>query len=289
MNTNVNAIDTHTHFYDPNREEGVPWPSPEDAELYRTVLPDEFVTLSAPLGVGGTVVVEASSRLEDNRWILDLAAENPAIVGFMGNLDIDDPRFIAHLDRFSPHPLYCGIRLGTRAVSGSDAEHVVGCLKELSRRDLALDLIVGAKDLIHAAALASQVPDLRIILDHVGGAAIDGGKPDPEWVEGMSRLSDCANLTCKVSALAEGANERPAPGNLAFYRPTLDVLWRLYGSERLIYGSNWPVSAKAAPYETVFRIAYTYFEPKGTEVINRVFRQNALGFYRCAEPPAGAR
>src|SRR5262245_55089403 len=65
-------IDTHTHFYDPTRPQGVPWPPKSDGLLYRPVYPDEFRKLAAPHGVSGTVVVEASPWLEDNQWVLDL-------------------------------------------------------------------------------------------------------------------------------------------------------------------------------------------------------------------------
>ena len=69
-------IDTHTHFYDPTRPQGVPWPPKENQLLYRTVLPADAQALAAPVGVTGTVVVEASAWLEDNQWILDLAAND---------------------------------------------------------------------------------------------------------------------------------------------------------------------------------------------------------------------
>ena len=279
----VNTIDTHTHFYDPARDGGVPWPSPRDEELYRTVLPDEFVALAEPLGITGTIVVEASSWLEDNAWILELAADNPVIVGFVGNLDVEDPRFSDHLARFAPHRLYCGIRLETSAVRSDDIDRVVGRLDELQDRDLALDLIVGAADLTAAAGLASRVPGLRIILNHVGGASIDGGKPDPEWVAGMKCMADCSNVSCKVSGMVEGAVIRPAPAEIEYYRPTLEVLWRLFGPQRLIFGNNWPVSASAAMYETVFRITHDYFEAMGDEALRRVFRENALAVYRCID------
>src|SRR5947209_6291608 len=74
-------IDTHTHFYDPMRPQGVPWPPKEDKLLYRRVLPEHFQNLTKSQHVTGTVVVEASAWVEDNDWILDLAAKNPIIVG----------------------------------------------------------------------------------------------------------------------------------------------------------------------------------------------------------------
>ena len=80
----------------PTRPQGVPWPSTNDKILYRTVLPAEFVELSAKHGVVGTVVVEASPWLEDNQWILDQAKDNPIVVGFVGNLAAGSPEFAAH-------------------------------------------------------------------------------------------------------------------------------------------------------------------------------------------------
>ena len=92
-------IDTHTHFYDPTRPEGVPWPNPDDDVLYRKVMPEDYKALAVPEGAIGTVVVEASKWLEDNQWILDLAADEPFIVGFVGHLEPDDANFEGSLDK----------------------------------------------------------------------------------------------------------------------------------------------------------------------------------------------
>src|ERR1041385_4920670 len=103
-------IDTHTHFYDPTRPQGVPWPEPTDELLYRRVLPEDYKALAVPEGVTGTVVVEASQWVEDNDWILGLAAEEPFIVGFVGNLQPGAEGFGENLDRFAANPLFRGIR-----------------------------------------------------------------------------------------------------------------------------------------------------------------------------------
>src|SRR3954469_15875 len=72
-NISPTIIDTHTHFYDPTRPQGVPWPDKNDKILYRRVRPEDYRALPKPVPVQGTVVVEASAWLEDNQWILDLA------------------------------------------------------------------------------------------------------------------------------------------------------------------------------------------------------------------------
>ena len=94
-------VDTHTHFYDPTRPEGVPWPDPNDALLYRKVMPAEYRKLAEPHGVRGTVVVEASPWVEDNQWLLDLAAREPFILGIVGNLDPLAADFATNLARFA--------------------------------------------------------------------------------------------------------------------------------------------------------------------------------------------
>jgi len=88
----------------------VPWPAKTDTVLYKPALPERYSKIAAPLGIKGAIEVEASPRLEDNQWVLDLAAWNPIIVGTVGNLEPGTPDFRKHLDRFHRNPLFRGIR-----------------------------------------------------------------------------------------------------------------------------------------------------------------------------------
>lgn len=103
------VIDTHTHFYDPSRPAGVSWPPRDDRLLHRTVLPRNYLALSVPRPVTGTVVVEASPWVEDNQWVLDLAARESWIVGVVGNLPVGTKAFAGHLKRFAPLAVVQGI------------------------------------------------------------------------------------------------------------------------------------------------------------------------------------
>src|SRR6478609_554231 len=103
------VVDTHTHFYDPTRPQGVPWPAKDDAFLYRRVMPAEYEALARPLSIAGTVVVEASPWPEDNQFILDLAAKDSFIVGLCGNLMPGTPEFRQHFDRFKSNRLFRGV------------------------------------------------------------------------------------------------------------------------------------------------------------------------------------
>lgn len=276
-------IDTHTHFYDPTRPEGVPWPGKNDKFLYRPVLPEEYQQLTKPLGVVGTVVVEASPRLEDNQWVLDLAARNPFIVGLVGHLSPGTEDFKQHLKRFAANPRFRGIRVGHSDVKQGLSETLF--LKDIQRmveHDLELDINGGPDMLPDIAKLSKAVPKLRIVINHVANVRIDGKSPPTAWVDGMKACAAAENVFCKVSALVEGAfrEGEETPSDVHFYQPVLDTVWNCFGADRLIYGSNWPVSARCAPYRQVQQIVSDYFRAKGREAYEKYFWRNALAAYK---------
>lgn len=237
-----------------------------------------------PEGVTGTVVVEASSWLEDNQWILDLAAKEPFIVGYVGNLRLGAEDFQANLERFAANPLFRGLRASGAAIRELVRSGQFGDLELLAAKDLELDLLLGPAELPAVCELAERIPDLRLVLDHVAGVRIDGRAPDSAWVEGIRQVARHPNVYCKVSGLPEQTGQRPAPTNLDFYLPTLEVLWQAFGEERLIYGSNWPVCEPFASYATVQRLARAYFERKGAEASEKCFWKNAQAVYRFMTP-----
>lgn len=276
-------IDTHTHFYDPQRPQGVPWPPRENQLLYRTVMPDDAKAVSQPHGVTGTIVVEASPWVEDNQWILDLAEEEPFILGLIGHLIPDSPDFATNLRRFADHPRFLGIRLGPGRTDDCDEATLHGALKSLEEHDLTLELMSYPERLEADLRVPRNFPGLRIVLDHVAHVAMTGEAPDPQWVAGMQAMAEHPNVYCKVSGMVERAATKPAPEDPAFYVPTLDVLWNAFGPDRLIYGSNWPVCAMAAPYETVFRIVQSFFSKKPDGTTEKVFAENSREAYRWTE------
>lgn len=273
-------IDTHTHFYDPSRPQGVPWPA-KGTQLYRTVLPADWLRVASPHGCRETVVVEASPWLEDNQWILDLADKETSIIGVVGHLDPGEA-FDGHLRRFARHRLFRGVRWsGGLLLNPSQHDAVLAGARLLAAHGLELDLNGPAKALPAIASLAAEVPDLRIVINHLGAPG-DPKTLHPEWRPAVIAAARHQNVFMKVSALVEqvpGA-QRNAPRETAYYQPILDHLWEHFGPERLIYGSNWPVSDKGGSYDTVIGIVSEYFSTKGTEASERYFWKNALAAYR---------
>jgi L-fuconolactonase len=281
-------IDTHTHFYDPTREGGVPWPSKDDKLLYRPVLPKHFREVAVPLGVTGTVVVEASPLVEDNQWLLDLAQDEPLIVGIVGRLLPGSEDFGKHLERFAKNPLFRGIRVNHADLKrGLEDARFLKDLQRLADVDLELDLN-GGPELPHDVARAAKnAKSLRIVINHCANLNVDGQPPPSDWLTGMKAAAGHANVWCKVSALVEGAGRggQEAPKDAGYYRPVLDALWQTFGEDRLIYGSNWPVSQRFGSYETVFTLVSEYFGTKGAKQAEKFFAGNAMAAYKWRKRP----
>lgn len=253
-------VDTHTHFYDPTRPQGVPWPSPTEKSLYRRVLPPEFVALARPHGVTATIVVEASPWLEDNQWVLDLATEHRVIAGLVGHLNPGQAGFREHLARFRKNSLFLGIRLGGGALTqGLFSPPFLEDLRQVAGAGLQVDLLGGPAMLEAVARLARAVPDLRIVIDHMPFDALGG--------PALTALHEHSRVYAKVSGrTADTAG--------------LDELWRVFGPDRLIYGSNWPVSDRVAPYARIFSTVHSYFASKGDAALRKFLWDNALAAYR---------
>lgn len=281
------VIDTHVHFYDPTRPQGVPWPA-KNSPLYRTVLPDDWAKVALPVGVTDVLIVEASEWVEDNQWTLDLAAKEKRIVGVAGNLDPLSPEFAANLKRFSSNPLFRGIRNRRPNATLSnivDSPEFLASMKLMADAGLELDVnFGGGKGLDGVSKLATALPDLRIIIDHVGGSG-DPRQLKDEWKTGMKVAGKLPNVWCKISALVEQTKDPygQAPRETDFYRPILDHVYESFGDDRVVYASNWPVSDKGAPYDALFRIVKEYFTAKGRDVCEKFFWKNSLAAYRWIE------
>lgn len=277
-------IDCHTHFYDPTRPEGIPWPGKE-TPLYRTVLPKHLRELKQFRRVTGTVIVEASPRVEDNAWLLDLAKQDPFVVGIVGHLVPGTAEFASYVKRFATDPLFRGIRVSSKVVDELIAAESFEDLKLLADNDLALDVNGGPDSPAVVAKLASHLPTLRIVQNHIGNVQITSDAPPENWQAGIQTAARNPNVFCKISALVEGAarDGRKAPDDLSFYKPYIDVVWDSFGDDRVVFGSNWPVSEGAADYYKLQRLVMEYAFAKGDEATAKFCSLNAKRAYKWVE------
>ena len=207
----IGIIDTHIHLYDPTRAAGVDWPPSSDKILYRPVLPLHYDAICQTNGIGATVIVEASSRVEDNQWVLDLVKHNPdRYAAVVGNLPIGSDEFGDLLERFSKDPRYVGIRMRDRP--GGDAfftEAVWRDLALLSEKGLVLDVLMANFSLEDVIAVAERIPKLKILINHLTGLMITGKPADDAWADMVKQAAKHDNVYCKVSGIFQRSGQSP--------------------------------------------------------------------------------
>jgi predicted TIM-barrel fold metal-dependent hydrolase len=278
-------IDCHIHLFDPSRPQGVPWPSKENAVLYKPALLDRYRKIAVPLGIAGAIELEASPWVADNQWVLDLVAKDKLIVGTIGNLEPDKPEFRHQLEEFSKNPLFRGIRYGnlwnrdfTAAIG--KPEFIAG-VKALAGADLMMDTANPNPRLIaDVVRLTDKVPTLRIVIDHLPRLA----KPSQPaalkaYLADLQELGKRPQVYVKVSGVVQRIDGR-VPEDLAPYKAIIDEIWDIFGEDRLIYGSDWPNSDLWAEYPVELKVVREYFAGKGHAAEEKYFWKNSLKAYK---------
>ena len=278
-------IDCHVHLYSLARPEGITWIKKDNAHLFKDHLPADFRAVAEANGVTGVVLVQAGQSIPDNQWNLDITANDKQLyVGVVGNLSqvIGTPEFAPLFAKLCEDPRYLGYRLSGRPANGFD-DAFYRDLEATAKAGKSVDFLLGGYTLKEVAAVAERVPNLRIIVDHFGGVQLDGKPLAPEWIADFRAVAKHPNVLCKVSALFGRVAEQPAPKDLAFYKPVMDLAFECYGEDRLVYGSDWPVTKTTGEYADVLKLTREFFEPKGAAVCEKLFHLNAEKFY--AIPP----
>ncbi|GGG71103.1 amidohydrolase family protein [Edaphobacter dinghuensis] len=283
--TPIPIIDAHIHLFDPSRPGGIPWPEPSDSVIYKPALPDRYERITAPLGVVGAIAVEASPLLSDNDWVLQVAAKNPVIVGVVGDLIPGAPDYAKELERLHTNPLFVGIRYGNlwKRDLGLDSKNpgFISGLKLVSEYGLELDSANPDNNLIRAIVeVSDQVPELRIVIDHLPAAPIP--PPGAARNEYWSHLRHCAsnpNIFIKLSEIPVrvGKDVQKDP---AYYRERLDDIWNLFGEDRILYGSDWPNSDHLATYADTLALVRGYVMQKGNAACQKFFWKNSIAAYK---------
>jgi L-fuconolactonase len=278
----VTILDAHVHFIDPDRPGGIPFPDPSDP-LYRRKLPRHLRAAAGLLGVTGAIAIEWSDRPADNQWLLDLAADDPFVVGVVGNLAPGTPGFAARLQHYSRNKRFVGIRCGTpwSPIALADAQFRTD-VRALADAGLALDVVQvgggGVDLLLTLVALLERIPELRIVIDHLPFPRPDDLAARGTFRRALGSLAKHAQVYVKVSNVLPRSG--PVSNDPDVYTTSLDELFALFGPDRVMYGSNWPVSGRIAPYPAALGIAETYVSRYRSAIADRFFEGNARSAYR---------
>jgi L-fuconolactonase len=276
-------IDTHIHLFDSSRPQGVPYGAGRPPAL-----PEVYRFIAEPLGVVGAIEIEASPWVEDNLWVLDVSQKDPMMVGAIGNLEPDKPEFSSYLERYHRHPLFRGIRYGNlwgRNLTDmvKKPEFVAG-VRELAAADLTFDTANPRPDLMESVVrLTDQVPDLRVVLDHLPNMmALDDASTRPA-VEASLRELAKRNVFAKISAVPRRADGQVVTDPAA-YKSRLDLLFGIFGEDRVVFGSDWPNSAgNWVSFDVALSIVRQYFDEKSQTLAEKYFWKNSVAAYKWAK------
>lgn len=246
-------IDAHQHFWNYSTAE-YPWIGAGMERLARDYSPADLATVAEPLGVAGSVAVQARQSLEESRWLLHLADEHPFIRGVVGWVDLRNERVAEEIAILAQHEKFVGARHvvqdepDPRFLLG---ESFVRGLRHLHPFGLAYDLLIYPHQVPAAVELAGLLPEQTFILDHLAKPRIKAGEI-AEWRRDIEALARHANVACKLSGLVTEAAWRQ--WKRADFTPFLDVALDAFGPERLMFGSDWPVCLLSGEYADVVGI-----------------------------------
>jgi len=272
-------IDAHQHFwrYKPG-EYG--WIDDSMASLRRDFEPADLKLEMDAAGFHGSVAVQARQSLEETRWLLELAASSPLVLGVVGWVDLRSPDVRKQLQAFAGNAKLAGVRHvlqgepDDRFMLRPDFLRGIGALEEF---DLAYDILIYPRHLPVAAEFIRQFPRQRFVLDHLAKPCIKAGTIQP-WEAGMRDLARFPNVLCKLSGMvteADWQNWKPEQ-----MKPYLDVALDCFGPERLMIGSDWPVCTVAASYSRTMNIVLDYLGEHSLDAREAVLGGNAARFWK---------
>lgn len=240
-------IDAHHHLWDVSR--GYTWLEADSLEpIRRTFTMADLRPSLAATGVSRTILVEAGrGDAEEVNEFLAIAQESPEIAGVVGWCDLANPQL-------PESPLLVGARSQVQAEKDPrylGRRDVRKGLRKIEAAGLAFDLVVRVDQLKSAADAAASLPGLTFVLDHLGKPSIrDGERGLAAWRETVKPLADLPNVYAKLSGLVTEADW--AQWRAADLYPFVSTALDMFGPDRLMFGSDWPVCLLAASYEQVF-------------------------------------
>jgi len=263
-------IDAHHHLwqFNPIRDT---WIDDTMKILRRDYLPEHLAPLLSENSIDGTVAIQAAQSESETEFLLDLASKYEFIKGVSGWVDLSAENVAERLAFFSQNELFKGVRHIVQDEPDDfllrpDFQKGVG---ELSRFGLTYDILIYQHQLPAAIQLVRQFPDQKFVLNHVG-------KPktmeeiDREWKCNIHELAKSRNVLCKISGSVWSKRD---------YIQVLDEVLSAFGTERVMYGSDWPVCLLTTNYKESVSNAEKYIATLSKDEQAGIMGGNATEFY----------
>lgn len=271
-------IDAHQHFwhFDPIRDS---WINDSMKVIQRDFSPEDLLSHLMSKKIDGSIAVQADESPQETQYLLELSNKHTWIKKVVGWVDLSAKDIEAQLERYQEEKNLAGFRKILQALppSAMEEKSFLNGIRLLSKYQFTYDILIFPKHLKATIELVKKFPDQAFIVDHLAKPDIKNGEFE-SWAKDIKVLSSNPNLYCKVSGMVTEADWKG--WKKEEFKPYLDHITNCFGTERLVYGSDWPVCLLAASYNDVFDLAWDYFETFSGDEKAGIFGENACKFYR---------
>ena len=270
-------IDSHQHFWNFDRQRDS-WITDDMVRIQQDFSPADLQPLLQQHHFDGCVAVQADASQTETDFLLSLAEEHAFIKGVVGWLDVCSDSIEDLLAHYSLNKNFKGVRYilqgqpeGT--MFRKDFQRGIAAMEPY---DLAYDILIYPNQLEEAIGFVAAFPKQKFILDHCAKPYVKSGKIK-QWQDQMVRLAGFDNVACKVSGLTTEADWNNWKNSTI--HPYLDVVFNAFGSKRLLYGSDWPVSLLAGSYATTVNLIEDYVSKFSKIEQQQIMGVNAKEWY----------
>ena len=275
----VVKIDAHQHFwqFDPQRDS---WITDEMAVLKHDFAPADLKQIYQEHSIAGCVAVQADQSLFENDYLLNFANNNDFIKGVVGWVDLQHESLEELLAMYASIHKMKGFR---HVLQGEQNRAVMlepafkRGISYLEKYGFSYDILIYPDQLSFTAELVAAFPNQRFVVDHIAKPEIKS-KNIEGWKTGIRQLAEYDNVYCKVSGLiteADWITWQPDD-----FVPYLDIVFEAFGTNRLMYGSDWPVCNLAGGYKGVINVVENYTDQLSKNEKALFWGQNAIKFYQ---------
>jgi L-fuconolactonase len=275
-------IDTHQHLWNLEKV-AYPWLVPEYGPIYRTFEAPELEPQLRAVGVDKTVLVQSMDSFDDTNYMLDVAAHFNWVAGVVGWVPLLQPDEAARkLEHHRAHtPVFKGMRHLIHTEANPDwvvQEVVIESLRVLASMGYTFDVVaVFPNHLRHVPTLSAQIPDLRIVIDHLAKPPYPNPADMAVWREQIAAAAENPNVYAKISGLNTAVGK--ADWSAEDLQPAIDFALEAFGTHRLMFGGDWPVSILAGDYAGVFQATRTCLSHLSDSEQAAIWGGNANHFY----------
>jgi len=273
-------IDSHFHIWSLARGD-YDWLTPALSAIYRDFGVADWQAHFGAHGVSGGIIVQAAPTEAETAFILEQARLHAdRVLGVVGWTDFERDDAASRIASLATDPRLLGFRPMLQDLPDPAwiaRASLQPALQAMSDAGLVFDALVHPVHLPYIDALAEQYPDLTIVVDHAAKPAIATGQGRDEWISGLAALARHPSVYCKLSGLwTEAAPGAPVSSVEPWAKTAID----LFGVDRMLWGSDWPVLRCAGGAAEWFECAMKLVAPYGPEAITKVFGANARRAYR---------